>query len=45
MYEKIKPMLSTSELIEKLKTKNIKFELMPEDEAILYLNRYNYYLR
>jgi len=45
MYEKIKPMLSTSELIEKLKTKNIKFELMSEDEAILYLNRYNYYFK
>lgn len=41
---KKKPMLKTNEMIEHLKSKNIKFEKISEAEAELYLkNNNNYY--
>lgn len=41
----LKPMLTAPELVDHLKSKGIKFELMSEDEARLYLAEKSYYFK
>ena len=40
-----KPKMSSSELIEKMKSKGIMFNLMSEEEASAYLKEHNNYFR
>ena len=39
----LKPKLNSEELIELLKSKNIKFNIISESDAIIYLNEKNNY--
>ena len=45
MYEKTKPMLDIDQLIAKIKSKGITFNSISEEEARLYLSKYNYYFK
>ena len=41
----LKPMLTAQELVDHLKSKGVKFELMGEDEARRYLAEKSYYFK
>lgn len=45
MYKELKPMLTPSELIEHLKFKEVKFELINEEDAEKYLEESNNYFK